>query len=146
MAGGPTDILIKIFDEIEIVDEKMLETNFDSIVFEYVDEFLAQHESDNYPELIYENSKDISALKIGSLLDICLWSSRDNGKKQINEQRIWFRGSVKRKIEIVLNVSNIFPLNEYEELIKRLGEIRIEHPELTELCDHWAASSEQLKN
>lgn len=142
----PTEILNRIFAEIEIKDQKTLQTNFGSIVFDLVNEFLVEHESSNYPEIIYQNSKGVPAIKIGCLLDICIWSTNDNGTKQINEQRLWFRGSNERKIEIVLNVSNVFPLNEYNELIKRLNEIKNEVPALTELCEYWRINAKQLKN
>lgn len=141
----PTKILNKIFTEIEIKDENTLNTNFDAVVFDYVSEFLTEYESTNYPEIIYQNSKGVSALKIGSLLDMCIWSTSDNGNKQINEQRLWFRGSNKRKIEIVLNVSNVFPLNEHDELITRLNEIKVEFPVLSELCEYWKIQAKQLR-
>lgn len=67
-----TDILNKIFAEIEIKDEETLKTNFDSLFIRYG-----------------------------------IWSTNDNGNKQIKEQELWFKGSNKdfRIIVIMIFVS-----------------------------------------
>lgn len=134
---GGRIILNEIYRRIEAIDYAELKTDFDDIVFDLVDDFLSEYENENYALLILELSKDAEAIKIGVLLDICIWSSKDNGNKQMIETAKWINSGDIRKIEVSLNITDIYPLNDFNNLKITLKNIILTHPSLNNLCEFW---------
>lgn len=134
-------ILNRIYNEIEIISETPPEVKLGDNVFDYVEQFLKINEPNNYPEIIYKLSQNIPAQKIATFLNICVWSTKDNGSKQAEETKIWLYSRDKLKIEIVLFLEYLTEkdLNKFK---KRIEEIRIQFPSLEPNCKYW---SEELK-
>ena len=54
-------ILDKIYNEMDLVDYIPLKANFKNVIFDYGNDFLAEHELSNYPLVILTLSKGIPA-------------------------------------------------------------------------------------
>lgn len=139
-----TTLLNKIYDEIIIVDEDKLEVRFDNRIFDLVLSYLSTREKLNYPLIILESSENVKAIKIGALLDICTWSTEDNGSKQAREVEKWMYSNNERKIEVALSITNTYPLNDFVILKAKLEEIKQTFPRLLKLCNLRLPSVESM--
>lgn len=129
-------LLNKIYNEIEVLSETPPEVEFENIVFDLVDEFINSYESYNYPLEILNFSMGISTIKIATLLNICIWSSTDNGSKQMIETNKWLYSNDELKIKIALYL-DYYPENDVNKFKQRLEEIENEFPSLREICYYW---------
>lgn len=128
-----------IYSKIEIVGELPPNVKFDDQVFDLVDEFLQGYEESNYPLEILTLSKGVPAIKIACLLNICTWSTKDNGERQIIETRKWLYSDCEEKIRVALNL-DYYPESDFNKFNIRLNEIERKFPNLKELCNYWMAS------
>jgi len=114
---------------------------FKEAIFDLVDELILMTGNVGIAEIIYNHStKELAKLSI--LFDILIWYTPDNGNELLNQTKKWFLGNDQNKIELVLNMTNVYPCQPFDLLEKRLKEIQWLYPELRERCDYWIKSIE----
>lgn len=144
MKSTDNNLLNEIYDEIKIIDEDTLQIKFDNKIFKLVQDYLSTREDLNYPLIILEASEKIKAIKVGALLDFCIWSTEDNGAKQAKEIEKWMHSNNERKIEVALSITNAFPLDDFKLLKSKLEEFKKTFPRLEKLCDLRMAGVEKM--
>ncbi len=74
------------------------------------------------------------------MLDIMIWATMDNGEKLLKTTALWVQGTNKRKIELVLFMTNCYPLQPFDLLKDVLRNIKKIYPDLSPRCDYWLES------
>ncbi len=134
--------LDQIYALIEINEQNPFDRNFDDSIFELVDSFLANYEDTNYIKLILDSSLKVNMHKIGCLLTILLWSTRDEGEK-IQAWRVdTFENGKLREVQIALCVTDVYPMKDLNVFLNKLNEIKNEYPETESLCKYWMISTQ----
>ena len=125
---------------MQIITEIPNEVKLGENVFDYVNQFLAVNESFNYPQIIYDQSSEIPSQKIATFLNICVWSTKDNGGKQAEETQKWFYSDDEMKLKTVLFL-DYFTEKDLNRFRKRIEEIQIQFPKLKIYCKTWLDSA-----
>ncbi|MEZ4926166.1 MAG: hypothetical protein R3A50_07815 [Saprospiraceae bacterium] len=129
--------LDQIYALIEINERNPFDRNFDDSIFDLVDDFLSDHQDTDYIKLILDNSTEMNIHKIGCLLTILLWSTRDEGEKV----QVWrvdsFENGNPRDIQIALSVTDVYPMKDLNVLLNKLNELKNKYPETENLCQYW---------
>ena len=134
--------LDQIYALIEINDQNPFNRTFDDSIFELVDDFLASCEDTDYIKLILDASTNININKIGCLLTIMLWSTRDEGET-IHAWRVAsFENGNQRDVQIALCVTDVYPMKDLNAFLNKLNEIKKKYPETESLCEHWMISTQ----
>ncbi len=136
---GNDGLLDRIF--ADIYPEKSEVEELGESVFDLTDEFIKKHERENIAEVIYISSlNEKNILKISRLFDVLIWSTEDNGSELLKTTHEWMKGNNKRKIQIVLNMKDVFPISDANELKQELERIMELFPDLKDNCKHWLES------
>jgi hypothetical protein len=129
--------LDKIYALIEINEQNPFDRNFDDSIFDLVDDFLVNFEDGNYIKLILDCSTKVNIHKVGCLLTIMLWSTRDEGEK-VQAWRVGcFENGNQRDVQIALCVTDVYPMKDLNVFLKKIEEIRIKHPQTESICEYW---------
>lgn len=126
--------LDSIYEQM-VLSEGYIETTDEAE--EEIEKFIDFYESEDYPELIVEYSEGVCAMKIASVFDSLVWMTNDNGEYLVETYRNWLESGDKRKIEIVLSTSMVFPYPDMQHFGNLLDDTQTRFPDLKPLCDNW---------
>lgn len=122
-----------------IYPEKDEPDQFDDVVFDLAEQLAELTGNKHIASTVYENS-DKNVQKLSILFDILIWSTPDNGTELLRETREWFLQNDPDKLELVLHITNVYPYQPFDELEKRLLEIRTDFPSLKDRCEYWLSN------
>lgn len=129
--------LDQIYTLIEVGRQNPFDRNFDDSIFELVDSFLSKYEDTDYIQLILNSSEKVDIHKVGCLLTIMLWSTKDEGAK-INAWRLdSFNNGKQRDVEIALCVTDVYPMKDLNAFLSILNKINEKYPKTGFLCEYW---------
>ncbi|MBL7827252.1 MAG: hypothetical protein JNJ57_11515 [Saprospiraceae bacterium] len=146
--GSSSPQLAQIYSCIQLNPQNPFERDFDEAVFDLVDEFIQAHEDTDYIQYIIDNSAGENTHKVGCLLSILIWSTKDNGEKIQRWRGLSLDNENQRAIEIALCITDVFPMADLNACINKLKEIALKFPQTEPLCDYWIdlAQKELLRN
>jgi hypothetical protein len=98
---------------------------------------------------LYANRvKDLPARALAEVFDSLIWCLSDNGEEIVKVQYDWLVGQDKGKVEIALEMKQVFPFPNRAQMSQVLALIMGRWPELKDKCDEaaalWNALGERL--
>jgi hypothetical protein len=72
---------------------------------------------------------------LAEVFDRLIWCLADNGEGLLNVRKDWLECNDPAKIEVALNMSETFPYDTREEMIRKFREIKDSYPRLTDRCN-----------
>ena len=130
------DLLKDILDSI--LYEENGGTDITQEDFDLTDIFVDRYFKIDFTQVIIDSLQSNSDLrKVGTLLDILIWSTPDNGTKLDSLIHDWITSNDKTKIEILLLREEWFPRTDRDENTKVLESVKQKFPEFTDLCKYY---------
>jgi hypothetical protein len=83
---------------------------------------------------------------LAEVFDRLIWCLADNGEGLLNVRKDWLECGDPAKIEVALNMSETFPYDTREEMIKKFDKITEQYPRLSNRCKEIVMMWDQQQN
>ena len=87
--------------------------------------------------LVERSITGLPAKELGSVFDKLVWCMDDNGGEINLERRNWLRSDDKKKVEIALSMSEMFPFDSRNEMLDCFESVKQKWPEFEEICNSF---------
>ncbi|MDC8756038.1 hypothetical protein [Janthinobacterium fluminis] len=76
---------------------------------------------------------------VSEVFDRLIWCMVDNGEEIGQVRREWFHSDDKYKVEVALNMNEVYPFPTRAEMESHFTRIASCWPDLNDKCEHWLA-------